>query len=569
MLLSRQFKLVRVINVKRGFNSFDLVRIPGDLYVIRLKPPNLQGAELTQSESDERKPSVDVFAAPAITQSLERSQIAKYHTKGGHGFSAEDANNLADAFRGKRAEIIGINNEANGADRIVDGLRIQSKYYQSAAKTVASAFESSSGLYKYAQQVLEVPKDQYDACVALMRERIVAGKVPGFHDPADAEKIVHRGTVTYKQARNIARSGNIDSLAFDAKSQAVTSSCVFAISFTISFANDYWRSQSIGDAAKTAAQKSFAASGTALLTGVISAQLLRTRVAAVGVVSIRNGVKVISGSAIGRAAVQRVATGSLGRAVYGAAAVNHVSKLLRGNAVTATVATVATAGPDFYRAAFDRSISWRQFSKNFTVSSAGIVAGSAGWLGGSAVGAAVGSIVPVVGTAAGGIAGGILGAFGVGTAGSAAAKTMADRVLDDDSKALLAVMQDEVQALAFEYMLSECEIDTLSQRISVTVTPAWLRHIFKRAKGMQDVSALRLCLREQLEPDFEVLADARPKVELPTEPQLAMFLTDVAAATAPPLLENSGNATTTDCTDGKQCREPESRATRFDNGKCF
>jgi len=39
MLLSRQFKLTRVINVKRGFNSFDLVRIPGDLYVIRLKFP--------------------------------------------------------------------------------------------------------------------------------------------------------------------------------------------------------------------------------------------------------------------------------------------------------------------------------------------------------------------------------------------------------------------------------------------------------------------------------------------------------------------------------------------------
>jgi len=37
MLLSRQFKLARVIDVKRGFNSFDLVRIPGDLCVTRLK----------------------------------------------------------------------------------------------------------------------------------------------------------------------------------------------------------------------------------------------------------------------------------------------------------------------------------------------------------------------------------------------------------------------------------------------------------------------------------------------------------------------------------------------------
>jgi len=34
MLLSRQFKIARVINVKHAFNSFDLVRIPGDLYVL-------------------------------------------------------------------------------------------------------------------------------------------------------------------------------------------------------------------------------------------------------------------------------------------------------------------------------------------------------------------------------------------------------------------------------------------------------------------------------------------------------------------------------------------------------
>jgi len=38
MLLSRKFKLARVINVNRDPNSFDLVRIPGDLYVIRRRP---------------------------------------------------------------------------------------------------------------------------------------------------------------------------------------------------------------------------------------------------------------------------------------------------------------------------------------------------------------------------------------------------------------------------------------------------------------------------------------------------------------------------------------------------
>ena len=83
--------------------------------------------------------------------------------------------------------------------------------------------------------------------------------------------------------------------------------------------------------------------------------MLWTKAAAIGVVSVRSGVKAISGTTVGREAVHRIAAGSLGKAVYGAAAVNHVSKLLRSNAVTATIATIATSTPEFYRGVFDRS----------------------------------------------------------------------------------------------------------------------------------------------------------------------------------------------------------------------
>ena len=95
-----------------------------------------------------------------------------------------------------------------------------------ASETVAAAFDSGSGNYRYEGQVLEVPKDQYEACVELMRKRIAQGKVPGFENPADAENIVQQGTVTYKQARNIARAGNVDSLVFDAKTQATSTMCL-------------------------------------------------------------------------------------------------------------------------------------------------------------------------------------------------------------------------------------------------------------------------------------------------------------------------------------------------------
>jgi len=137
------------------------------------------------------------------------------------------------------------------------------------------------------------------------------------------------------------------------------------------------------------------------------------KAAAIGVVAARDGVKFVSQSALGRSAIQKVAQVSLGKAVYGAAAFNHVAKLLRTNAVTGAVTTAVISGPDFYRATFSRNISWAQFGKNLAVSGASVAGGAGGWMAGAAGGAAVGSVVPVIGTAAGGVIGGILGRWQV------------------------------------------------------------------------------------------------------------------------------------------------------------
>ena len=464
-------------------------------------------------------PATDGLPAPLTAQALEKTQISKYYTKGGHGFAAEDANDFADTIRGKRAEIVGTSNEFNGADRIVDGVRVQSKYFQTAPETVAAAFDSSSGNYRYPGQVLEVPKDQYETCVELMRARIAKGKVPGFSNPADAEKIVKQGTVTYRQARNIARAGNIDSLMFDARTQAVTCTYVFAISFAVNFARGRWSGQSTEDAMRAAFGSAFTTGGTTLIIGVVSAQLLRTRAAAIGAVTVRNGMKSVSHTNIGREAVHRIAAGSLGKPVYGAAATNHVAKLLRSNAITSMAATAVITAPDFYRAAFDGSISWRQFTKNLSVNAAGVAGGVGGWMGGAAVGGAAGSAVPIVGTAAGAVIGGIIGALGGGVVGSSAAKAAADGIVDDDSKRLITVLQDEIEELAFEYMLTEDEVEQIASEVGNTVNRKWLRGMFRETGNASD-EVRREFVRLEFESKFETLIRKRPKITLPTVEQL-------------------------------------------------
>ena len=306
---------------------------------------------------------------------------------------------------------------------------------------------------------------------------------------------------------------------FDTRTQAVTCTYVLALSFAINFAQGRWGGQSIEDAMRAAFGSALPTGGTTLIIGVMSAQLLRTRAAAIGAVTVRNGMKAVSRTTIGRQAIHRIATGSLAKPVYGAAAINHVSKLLRSNAITSTAATAITTAPDFYRAAFDGSISWQQFTKNLSVNAAGVVGGVGGWMAGAAIGGAAGSAVPVIGTAIGAVIGAIAGTVGGSVASSRAAKAAAGRAIDDDSKRLIIALQDELQELASEYMLTEVEVERIVSVVSRTLDQKWLRRMFKDTRSASD-EVLRKFARREFELSFETLIQQRPKITLPTVEQL-------------------------------------------------
>jgi outer membrane lipoprotein SlyB len=201
--------------------------------------------------------------------------------------------------------------------------------------------------------------------------------------------------------------------------------------------------------------------------------------------------------------------------VYGAAAANHVSKLLRTNVISGGVVALIASTPDFYRAMLERSISWKQLSKNVSINVAGIASGTAGWMGGVAIGASIGSLVPVVGTAAGGIVGGVLGAVGGGIGGTTAAKKLADKVVTDDQVPLMAVIQREFQRLAFEHVLTETETDALAAELQEVLTPKWFRTLYKKSASGTDESALLTMVQEELTPRFEAALERREWVALP------------------------------------------------------
>jgi hypothetical protein len=63
---------------------------------------------------------------------------------------------------------------------------------------------------------IEVPSDKYTDAIRAMEERIKNGKIKGISDPAEAKNIIRKGRITYKQAKNIAKFGTVESLTYDA-----------------------------------------------------------------------------------------------------------------------------------------------------------------------------------------------------------------------------------------------------------------------------------------------------------------------------------------------------------------
>jgi uncharacterized protein YcfJ len=380
----------------------------------------------------------------------------------GHGVMAEKASHLIDLAKGADVQHVGHTNALNGADRIVDGILIQTKYCSSGGKCVASCFDP--GGFRYMSNgmpmQIEVPKDFHADAVKAMEVRIARGQVAGVTDKAEASNLVRKGHLTYEQAVNLGKAGTIESVVYDAATGTVVAGCAFGLSSAARFAMGVWSGEDLAVAAAAAFETGLSVGGMALLTSVASAQLART--------SFDRALVPISQAAVeamGPELVKTLAAAFGKEGLRGVAAERFVGRILRGNMVT----TVATAGVmasvDAWRLATGR-ITAGQAGRSITVRTASTAAGTLGWITGSAHGALIGSVVPGIGTGAGALIGGLVGSVG---AGGIAGKTMEKAIdatfttAEDRLRAsLVAAIAAEIDA----HLLGEAEATELADRLA-------------------------------------------------------------------------------------------------------
>lgn len=376
----------------------------------------------------------------------------------GHGFAAENVNNMADNLKLKSAKIIGDTNIKHGADRLVDGQLIQTKYYDTAARSVGAAFDGQNGIYKYVDStgkpmLLEVPKDQYSMAVKHMEKRIADGKVHGVTDPEQAKKLVVAGSVTYDQARNITKFGTFESIAYDAAEGVVVGISAGGISFAISTSLYYLKTQDPKEALRVGvltAGKTFVRS---MSVYVVSQQLHRLAL-------VQSSLKFINLSAESRNVLAK------GMGVSS----NQVNNVLRGTVITSAALVVVISAPDLLRLVRGK-ISSTHFFVRVGVATSSVAGGAVGAVAGGVALAPLGPVGIYAGKFLGGMLGGMLVA--------SIANSIGDSFLEKDRKVAMNAISQQVQVLALMFTLTEVEMDKLMEYINKNLNDESLYRVFK------------------------------------------------------------------------------------------
>lgn len=437
----------------------------------------------------------------------------KFRARQGHGFAAERANNLFERITGHKAYIIGDNNEKNGADRVSDGIYIQSKYCATGSRCINECFENKgNGKFRYLKNgkpmQIEVPSDKYASAVQAMEEKIRRGQVNGVTDIADAKEIVRKGHFTYEQAKNIAKAGTVESLTYDAVNGVVGASSSFGVTGLITFASLLWNGECYDDAMKIAICSGLKVGGTAFATGIIASQLSKAGLNS-ALVGSSEAIVSMMGPKASAVLINAFRSGSN---IYGAAAMKSAAKLLRGNTITAGISVVVLSSVDIVDI-FRGRISGKQLFKNMSTTTCTVAGGTGGWLAGSTIGTI---LFPGPGT----LIGGLVGSVGGGTVAGKASDKLLSNFLENDADKMIQIIENIFSEMAIDYLLNQVEVEKSVDRLKEKLDGKTLKAMFADSDREGYVKELLL-------PIIEKEIAKRERIRIPDNNQMIVELRKV------------------------------------------
>ncbi|HEY8890482.1 MAG TPA: tetratricopeptide repeat protein [Clostridium sp.] len=418
----------------------------------------------------------------------------------GQGNAAEYADHVSDLLKFKNAKWLGTNNAIHGADRLVNGQLIQTKFCKDYSALKFNCLQN--GEYKYIDQntgkpmILEVPKDKVNDAIRMMTE--LYGE--------EGKNLVKASSLDYKQAYNVAKFGNIDSLIVDSKLGIVNARNAMGITIVISYATSLLSGGSAEEASKRALNAGVKTFGVAFCSSVMTSQLSKT----VFINSIEVTDKLVGSN------VRNVLTKATQKKGSQVITEKMAKNMLKSNIVASIATTTVLSSADIGRLIAGR-ISKEQLCKNVSVTAAGVAGGSAGFYAGAAIGSFI-LPIPGVGT----FVGGMVGASLAGMASSNIVGITMNEFIKNDGDVMLEIFNKVFQEIAEDYLLATDEIEYVIDRITEnnTLSDRGLRDIYassEREKYCDDL----------ITPIIEEVCELRNFIVTPPASEMIIYAEDI------------------------------------------
>ena len=424
----------------------------------------------------------------------------------GEGPAMEYAAHINDRLRFKNARWIGADNQTNGADRIINESKIQSKCYDPGSKTfknrlmneLAPKNEQGVRQARYPGQKIELNSD------ALNELKKHPNEYRELVDLYGEDGLKDSG-FTNKQCINMTKFGTIDSLKIDAKQGIIAGRQAFALSMTLHMAVSLLSGYDKKEAVKYSLAQAAKSFGQAFTISMLSTQLMR--------VSSINHLPIAQ--KLASQSMQNIFSRATGQSIH---TVTAAQNFVRANIVSAGISTLVLSSVDIVRLIRGR-ISKEQLLKNVTVTAATVAAGTVG----SIIGGAICGVISPTMAKVGMFAGAAIASSLVGSV----AQTTLDCFIENDGDRMLEIFNGVFAVMAEEYLLAEDEINYVIDEVMA-------RKILSD-KGLRDLYAADdrdgFC-RDKLTPVIDEVCGLRGFVVLPSDEEFAETVEELAGATA-------------------------------------
>ena len=335
--------------------------------------------------------------------------------------------------------------------------------------------------------------------------------------------IIWKGKLTYAQARNLAKAGTIESLAYDTVTGAINCSFAFGLSALVSFAFTFYRTRNPKEAARDAAITGLQTFGLSLATQVLSTQIARTSLQK-SLVPISEVIARNMGSKTTQTLINAIRKLAGKKPIYSGAAQKSLAKALRSNAMAQGISFVVFVVPDTVKIARGK-MSGYQYAKNVSslfMSFAG--AGAIGLGGTVLLGKKIAEKIPHT---AAKVMVFVVSAAGAITVGEGVRKTF-ELFREDDAVIAQRMFNATIINICVDYMFNEEEIEEfLSQLLSDNETKKALKltiknlyssdkqYVMLRAgmdRAAMKIAKTRPFLAKEQEPEDDTLSDALAEI---------------------------------------------------------